>query len=264
MPAVKTPQAEAVAPLATIDMEKLLHGDIQTAKDLLHAAESPGFFYADLRGPSCKDMLPDIEVLFALSHSYFEQSQNAKDPHFRDGIDRGYKPGKGHESFEFATTELQEKALIFPGMLRAHEAVLARFMEQSDKVTKTLLRSLLVSIGKPELEATMIANPGDSGLKFISAPTSARRQDTPDTTHTDSGILTLLWCPQLSSQIQDPHTKEWAWVEPKEGCAIVNVADALQELTGGRLHSCVHRVLQPGDGVEERHFLSYYLRPSKA
>ncbi|KAK4149921.1 hypothetical protein C8A00DRAFT_37479 [Chaetomidium leptoderma] len=264
MPAAKTPQAEAVAPLATIDVEKLLLRDPQTAEELLHAAESPGFFYADLRGPSFKDMLPDIEALLALSHSYFEQSQNAKGPHFRTGIDRGYKPGKGHESFEFATTELQEKALVFPGMLGAHEAVLARFTEQCDKATKTLLRSLLSSIGKPELEATMLANPGDSGLKFISAPTSARREDAPNTTHTDSGILTFLWCPQLSSQIRDPHTREWAWVEPKEGCAIVNVADALQGLTGGQLHSCVHRVLQPGDGVEERHFLSYYLRPSNA
>jgi isopenicillin N synthase-like dioxygenase len=90
MPAAKSPVGEAVAPLATIDMEKLLLGDKQTAEDLLHAAESPGFFYADLRGPSCKDMLPDIEALYALSHSYFEQSQDAKDPHFRAGVDRGY------------------------------------------------------------------------------------------------------------------------------------------------------------------------------
>ena len=112
----------------------------------------------------------------------------------------------------------------------------------------------------PELTAT----PGDSGLKFISAATNTRREDHPDTTHTDGGLLTLLWCPQLSSQIQDPKTKEWLWVEPKEGCAIVNVADALQQHTDDRLHSCVHRILQPGDGVEERHFLSYYLRPSTA
>jgi isopenicillin N synthase-like dioxygenase len=90
MPAAKVPLGEAVAPLATIDMEKLLLGDKQTTQDLLHAAESPGFFYADLRGPSCKDMLPDIEALFALSHSYFEQSQDAKNPHFRAGVDRGY------------------------------------------------------------------------------------------------------------------------------------------------------------------------------
>jgi isopenicillin N synthase-like dioxygenase len=149
-------------------------------------------------------------------------------------------------------------------MLAAHSALLTRFTQQSDKVTKALLHSLLTSINQPELEAALTANPGDSGLKFISAPTAARRADAPDTTHTDGGILTLLWCPQLSSQIRDPKTGEWAWVEPREGCAIVNVADALQAATGGRLHSCVHRVAQPGDGVEERLFLSYYLRPGRA
>ena len=149
-------------------------------------------------------------------------------------------------------------------MMNAHQELIVRFTEQSDEVCKVLLRSLLVSLGQQELEATMLANPGDSGFKLISMPTSARRADAPDTTHTDGGILTLLWCPQMAIQIQDRHTKEWSWVEPKEGCAIVNVADTLQERTQGSLCSSVHKVLQPGDGVGERHFLSYYLRPSTA
>jgi isopenicillin N synthase-like dioxygenase len=163
---------------------------------------------------------------------------------------------------QFATAELQNTPLSFPGMLAAHAPLLTRFTQRSDKVTKALLHSLLTSLNKPELETTLTSNPGDSGLKFISAPTCARREDAPDTTHTDGGLITLLWCPLLSSQIRDPQTKEWAWVEPRDGCAIVNVADALQEATGGRLHSCVHRVAQPGDGVEVRVFLSYYLRPA--
>jgi isopenicillin N synthase-like dioxygenase len=167
-------------------------------------------------------------------------------------------------SLQIATAELQDKPLAFPGMMDAHEALLSRFTEKSDTVCKALLRSLLSGLGKPELEPPMLANPGDSGFKLISMPTSARRADAPDTTHTDGGILTILWCPQMAIQIQDRKTKEWAWVEPKEGCTIVNVADALQERTGGSLCSSVHKVLQPGDGVGERHFLSYYLRPSTA
>jgi hypothetical protein len=86
-------QAEPTAPLAVVDMEKLLLGDTKTVEDLLHAAKSSGFFLADLRGPSCKDMLPDIEALFALSHGYLNQPQSAKDAHFRAGIDRGYDNG---------------------------------------------------------------------------------------------------------------------------------------------------------------------------
>jgi len=163
---------------------------------------------------------------------------------------------------QIARDELSNETLAFPGVLAAHSSTLTRFSQQSDFVTKKLLASLTRSLNKQwaqDLDA-----PSPSGLKFISAPTSEMRSAAPDTTHTDGGILTLLWCPQLSSQILDPQTKEWRWVEPREGCTLVNVADALQSETGGVLHSCVHRVSQPGDGVEERHFISYYLRPGTA
>ena len=144
--------------------------------------------------------------------------------------------------------------------MKAVANTLVQFAEKSDWLAKLLLDALLTEIDQKGLNE-MVAKPGDSGLKFISAPTNVRREDAPDTTHTDGGIITLLWCPQTSSQIRDRDTGEWTWVEPRAGHALVNVADALQDKTGGRLHSSVHRVSQPGDGVEERHFLSYYLRP---
>lgn len=128
-------------------------------------------------------------------------------------------------------------------------------------MAKTMLRSLAESAGM-EADESVRASKSDSGFKFISIPTVARRHEAPDTTHTDTGMLTLLWCPQLSSQILDPRTNEWSWVEPVEGHVLVNVANTLQSMTRGRLHSCVHRVSQPTDRVEKRHMLSYYLRPA--
>jgi isopenicillin N synthase-like dioxygenase len=103
--------------------------------------------------------------------------------------------------------------------------------------------------------------PSDSGLKFISSPTMANRKDAPDTTHTDSGVLTLLWATQLSSQILDPLTNRWSWVETPDGHTLVNVADTLQRESDGRFKSCTHRVTQPKGFCGPRHFLSYYLRP---
>jgi hypothetical protein len=38
---------------------------------------------------------------------------------------------------------------------------------------------------------------------------------------------------------------DWRFVEPRVGCAIVNVADSLQRATEGQLMSCLHRVGQP-------------------
>lgn len=159
-------------------------------------------------------------------------------------------------------SEISDTSLAFPDLMGSYDALMKRCALKCDEITKILLNSLLRSLGKPELESIMTANPGDSGLKLLDVPTSERRQDAPDTTHTDSGILTLLWCPQLYNQIQDPATKEWQWVEQKEGLAIANVADTLQAHTDGKLHSCVHRIWQPGDGAGERLFLSYYLRPA--
>lgn len=89
MPAAKDLTAEAHAHLEVIDMEKLLHGDSDTAEVLLHAAENPGFFYVDLSGPGSKSIVSDIETSFTISHDYFAQPQDAKEAHFRNGVDRG-------------------------------------------------------------------------------------------------------------------------------------------------------------------------------
>ncbi|KAK1961987.1 Clavaminate synthase-like protein [Colletotrichum sublineola] len=53
---------------------------------------------------------------------------------------------------------------------------------------------------------------------------------------------------------------EWQYVEPRPGCAIVNVADVLRFLTNDRLKSAVHRVLPLPD--VDRYSVTYFLRPS--
>ncbi|THC88212.1 hypothetical protein EYZ11_012340 [Aspergillus tanneri] len=214
-------QKAPVTCLKTIDIEKIISNDPGAAKDLLEGAECPGFFFVNLRTASLKDLQADIETVFQLSNEYFSQPQGEKDSHFRDNIDRGYKRGKGYESFEIACDELKDEELAFPGILAEHKVVLAHFTKQCDLITKIILHSLSNSLGLQDDDQRQIANldvkPSPSGVKFISAPTSARLENTPDTTHTDGGLLTLLWCPQWSSQILDPRTNTWSWVEHKEG-----------------------------------------------
>ncbi|KAK0378810.1 hypothetical protein CLIM01_03857 [Colletotrichum limetticola] len=53
---------------------------------------------------------------------------------------------------------------------------------------------------------------------------------------------------------------EWQYVEPRPGCAVVNVADVLRFLTRDRLKSAVHRVLPLPD--VDRYSVTYFLRPS--
>jgi len=81
--------------------------------------------------------------------------------------------------------------------------------------------------------------------------------------HTGYGTLTLVFAPQWGLQVFSPENKgnpelEWGLVEPRPGCAIVNVADVLRFLTNGRLKSAVHRVLPLPD--VDRYSTTYFLR----
>lgn len=136
-----------------------------------------------------------------------------------------------------------------------------------NEIVRTCLRNLVNGLGSSEFSILEDDHhpdiQSDSGIKFVSAPTKPLAADMPDTTHTDTGSITLLWCEKWASQMQSRESKEWLWIEPKADCVLVNIADHVQTRTNGRLHSPVHRISQPGDGEEERLFVSYYLRPSK-
>ncbi|KAF5538658.1 gibberellin 20-oxidase [Fusarium mexicanum] len=79
--------------------------------------------------------------------------------------------------------------------------------------------------------------------------------------HTDIGTLTLLFAPQWGLQVVSPVTGAWEYVQPREGHAIINVANTLRFLSKKRFRSALHRVLPIG-GVqkEDRYAVSYFLR----
>ncbi len=106
--------------------------------------------------------------------------------------------------------------------------------------------------------------PTNTGLKLLSDPTKEKVADCVDNTHTDSGTLTVVFSDEWSTQIEHPETKVWAFCEPKKGLPLINVADSLQAHSGGKLHSCRHRVTQPVDGVKKRYFVAYFMRPEIA
>lgn len=57
----------------------------------------------------------------------------------------------------------------------------------------------------------------------------------------------------------------WEYVAPRDGCAVVNVGDGLAALTGGLLHSCLHRVMPlPGRGMAERRSFAWMERAEAA
>ena len=158
--------------------------------------------------------------------------------------------------------------LVLPKSLQDDAMLLERFSSLCHSVNRTMLSCLSNAL---ELDdASRFENfhhddrPSETALNIISAPTKRKLADMPDTTHTDGGTLTLLFCDQWGIMLEHPETKAWAFIEPKPGCAVVNVGDSLQSLSGDKLHSCRHRVTQPVDGFQKRYYVVSYLRPEKA
>ncbi|KAE8137244.1 Clavaminate synthase-like protein [Aspergillus pseudotamarii] len=250
-------------PLRSVSLDRLLAKDPESIQELLQGARSPGFFLVDLRGVAGKQIRADLAQVYQVTKDYFDQPSQAKQEHFRADIDRG----QVHKIFRhLAREELTSAQLACPGQLAIHKELLTRFTGDCHDLAMTLLRSLsdvLGLAGDAQLETSHSdTQSNDSGLKLIEIPTVERMDEFPDTTHTDNGTLTLLWSTEMASQICDPTTGEWGWAEERDGHVLVNVANSLQKQTGGRLHSCLHKVAQPSDGAHERYMVSYYLRPN--
>lgn len=176
-----------------------------------------------------------------------------------------YKLFDDCETLEIAREEVLTSQAAIPSSMRAHAETLQYFIAASHHITSTMLSALSNALNRPEFMDAHSDAPNDCGLKFEAVPTMARLEDVPDSEHTDSGTLTLLFCPEYTTELRVPGTtkpnEKWEFIEPRKGCAIVNVADSLQRLSGGELMSSLHRVGQPTPGAAERFCLLYYLRP---
>lgn len=81
--------------------------------------------------------------------------------------------------------------------------------------------------------------------------------------HTDYNTLTFLFHqPVAGLQVQTPEG-QWQYVRSPRDAVIVNIADALEFLSGGYLKSTVHRVVRPPEDQADRPRLSliYFARP---
>ncbi|KAL1861864.1 hypothetical protein Plec18170_000687 [Paecilomyces lecythidis] len=250
------------APLETISYDLLANGDPGETEKLVRNCKSPGFFYLDLGAD--QRYIDNLHVLYQLAEGYFAQPEEAKMSDFREKQERGFKPGEA-ETFEIARDEIIQGKQIAPQYMSNQWPVVKGFIASSHEKAFKLLSSLSDSLGLERLEEShREGQPSDTGLKLESVPFEEKLEDVPESEHTDGGTLTLLFCPHYTTEIQMPGSTEWAFIEPKPGHAIVNVANSLQKLSKGELHSRLHRVGQPVPGAGKRFCLLYYLRPESA
>ncbi|KAJ5920247.1 hypothetical protein N7516_011105 [Penicillium verrucosum] len=256
-------QSLDVAELEEIRLESVIAKDQLEMAKVLKAAESQGFFYVTFNDDLSEKVSRALQTSYRTSHEYFAKPLEEKMKAFQEDVIQGYKRA-GIESFEIPRDE--QNRMTLPSPFAEHAEEILDLSNICDTIVRTLLRSISDSLGLGEPSSLETAHrpdvKSDSGIKFVSGPTKASLSDVPDTTHTDSGSITLLWCEKWASQMRTKETKEWLWIDPKPNRVLVNLANYLQDQTGGRLHSPVHRVSQPLGGVEDRYFVSYFFRPN--
>ena len=276
------------AQLSIISLAKLHTKDSVELALLDRAASNTGIFYLDLRGDARgKRMLAHAPDIYAVAEKYFSQTEEAKAKDARFDIkpsqDLGWKSGHGGESFEVKVPDMINHSLVsiannakqisrgevalagasilhLPQLFQDEWKKVTEFSTGCDEACLTLLNNL-----SADCSVHHSANqPSDTGLKVVLHPSLAKLSDAGDNLHTDSGTLTLLFHKDKSIHAFLPDANIWAFTPPLEGCALVNVGNSLQKLSGGKLHSPKHGVTQPFDGVKNRLYLSYFLRPETA
>ncbi|RAO65556.1 uncharacterized protein BHQ10_001568 [Talaromyces amestolkiae] len=230
-----------VADLEVIELEGLTAKDPAEIAKLLKAAESQGFFYVSFDNSLSKKISEFLRISYLNSHEFFSKPLDEKMKAFREDVNYGYKRA-GMESFGIFRDE--QDSMSLPSPFAEHAVATLEFLNVCDNIVRTCLHRFSDSLGRGDIDnAHHPDGKSDSEIKFVSYPTKASAADAPDTTHTDSGSITLLWCEKWASQMQTKETKEWLWIDPKPDHVLVNIGNYLQGQTGGRLHSPVHRVV---------------------
>ena len=127
-----------------------------------------------------------------------------------------------------------------------HDAVWALF-GALDKTCATLLRAIAVHLG---LDTEFFADPvrdGNSILRLLHYPPVP-----PETAgairagaHEDINVITLLLGAEEAGLQLLSKDGEWRFIDAPAGSLVCNVGDMLQRLTGHRLPSTTHRVVNP-------------------
>jgi isopenicillin N synthase-like dioxygenase len=129
-------------------------------------------------------------------------------------------------------------------------------------IFRSLAASLMLPVGSrfEDFHRPHISSPDILRLlKYL--PQKQEERGPPMTPHTDLGTLTLLFTRQPGLQVLPAGTKEWRYVVPREGHAVVNLGDQMSLLTSNVLQTCLHRVVPlPGTAMETRYSFAYLMR----
>ncbi|KAH8812193.1 hypothetical protein F5884DRAFT_820165 [Xylogone sp. PMI_703] len=271
-------QQVPVYDMETVDFSKLLSQEPDEIEKLVNCCKAEGFFYIDLQNIEGRRILDDEQETLKLMHRFFESPLEVKNEYGLVSPHLGYEPvgsrtgvlndtKDGYEMIKVSRDEIQKDSPHIPRNIKNNGdiKVLENAIASSNIVTKTILSALSTGLGLTG--AARFENshrnhrPSTSTLAMMHYIPSdpVKSKNIGHQKHTDISSLTLLFSEQWGLQIRPPGAKEFGFVAPKPGTAIVNVGDSLRFASGHQMQSCIHRVV-PLNPEEHRYSIAYFLR----
>lgn len=171
--------------------------------------------------------------------------------------------------FEYPLRSVSDpRTMAAPGPLQAEGHLLQANVSTLRDIGLAILASLSSSLGlkeKGSFQSThrkTIASTSALGLLKYLPYGTAEEIGVGHVAHTDAGSLSFVFTDVPGLQVVTPGTDEWVYIAPRAGHVIVNVGDSLQFLSGGRLRSSLHRVVQhPAALHQTKYTIVYLMRP---
>lgn len=213
--------------------------------------------------------IPDtlISRATAASKALFALPDNAKQAYVTGhGFQRGYTPFGREIARDGPAPDLKEfwhigregapglPANIWPLEWPLFRPVMLELFEALDGVGRRLLRAIAVHLGQaPDFFEDAVRN-GNSVLRLLHYP-PLKGQTGPAiraAAHEDINVITLLLGAEEAGLQLLSRSGEWLDIDAPAGTLVCNIGDMLQRLTGGRLPSTTHRVVNPPPERQDR------------
>jgi isopenicillin N synthase-like dioxygenase len=263
--------------MATISFAKILSQEPDEIERLVRCCETEGFFYLDMRGIEGRRLLEDQNDTLDLMRRFFASPLEAKNEYGLVAPHLGYEPvgsrtgvfsdtKDGYEMIKISRDEIQRESPHVPAVLKNSPdmKIVETAIGGCNIATKAILSALSTGLGltgeKRFENSHRNDRPSSTTLAMMHyIPSPATAKNIGHQKHTDISTLTLLYTNEWGLQIRPPGKREFGFVRPIPGTAIVNVGDSLRFASGHKMQSCIHRVV-PFDPTEHRYSIAYFLR----
>ncbi|KAJ3877712.1 hypothetical protein F5051DRAFT_490717 [Lentinula edodes] len=269
-------------PLLVIDYELVKNGDEKEKDVLWKAATTLGFWY--LKNHGAEEFVEDMFDMGAETMDLpmeekmkYEQGDGGSSFGYKyagaNAVDASGEPDK----IEFINIA-KDDALSWPKQARRSypstvnnrmDSTIVPFVKKSVEINDMILNVFNTKLGLPEGTLNKLHSTEEysaSEARTIKAPKNLPIGRQALGAHTDFGSLSFLHNRLGGLQVLPPGVDEWQYVKPLPGHAICNVGDALALLSGGILHSNIHRVYPPPGAQAgfERWSQVFFTRPGNS